>query len=310
MGKAARWIEIAIGVFFLVSAAAKAVNMEAFGVQISAYNVVKDAGLVRGSAYFALAVEVLLGAALVAGLRYRGATHLVSAGMIVVYSTLVVYAWQWHGLEDCGCLGQWISMGPVETLIKNAILVALIGFAWVGGSADPAAPPSRFGRPVAAAGMGLVFALAAYDLMTQEAPVAAPGGPVVADASRPFAQFVFEADGEPFDLGQGEYLVPLLNATCEHCRASVPALNELYAAGGMPDMVSLMMGNESEIEEFRLITSPLFALHRIDTLKFMEFIGTSPPRLVHVKDGVQAKHWDWQDDVPSADIIASVAAAD
>jgi len=306
MKRAARWIDILIGAFFLVSAAAKAVDMEAFGVQISAYNVIKDAALVHAAAYIAVSVEALLGAALVAGQRSRGATHLVSAGMIVVYSTLIAYAWQFHGLEDCGCLGQWISMGPIESLIKNAVLLALLGAAWFGGGSSPAPQPSKFARPAAAAGLGVVFALAAFGLLTAAPPPPATAG-VPEDAARPFAQFVFDADGQPFNLGEGTFLVPLLNATCSHCQASVPALNNLFASDGAPDMVALMMGDDDEIADFRAVTEALFALHRIDTLKFMEFIGTSPPRLVLVKDGVAAQHWDWTDDVPVAEITTYLA---
>lgn len=310
MGKVARWTEIVVGTFFLVSAASKAVDMEAFGVQISAYNVVKDASLVRASAYFAVSVEALLGAALIAGRRYRGLTHLASTGMIVIYSTLIVYAWQFHGLEDCGCLGQWIAMGPIESLIKNAVLVALIGFAWTATLGAGPFTARSVATPAAAAGLGIVLALAAFDVATKGAPGTRAGAPRVVDAARPFAQFVFEAEGERFDLGHGTYLVPLLNATCEHCRASVPALNELFAADGMPEMVALMMGDAREIEEFRSVTSPLFVLHQIEALKFMEFIGTSPPRLVYIKDGQSAKHWDWQDEVPSADITAFVLGSE
>ena len=305
MTKVARWVEIIVGAFFLVSAAAKAVDMEAFGVQISAYNVVKDASVVRGSAYVALALETLLGALLVAGIRYSGAVHLLSAGMILVYSTLVVYAWQFHGLEDCGCLGSWIVLGPVETLLKNVALVGLIGFAWIGARAsgvakEPARPGRNFSRPIAAAGMSAVLALAAYDLVTT--PQVTPGAPVDEDPSRPYARFVFEADGESFDLGHGKHLVALLNATCEHCQASVPALNEIFVADGMPELVALMMGGPAEIEEFRNSTAPVFALHGIDTPTFMELLGSTPPRLAYVVDGRPEQIWDWHEEMPSADI--------
>jgi hypothetical protein len=152
--------------------------------------------------------------------------------------------------------------------------------------------------------MGIVLALAAYDLMSSPPPSPSGSASIAEDPDRPFAQFVFEAEGAQFDLGKGEYLVPLLNASCEHCRASVPALNDLFLTDGLPEMVALMMGDADEIEDFRSVTSPLFALHRIDTLTFMEFIGTSPPRLLHTRDGVSVKHWDWQDDVPTADILS------
>jgi hypothetical protein len=67
-----------------------------------------------------------------------------------------------------------------------------------------------------------------------------------------------------------------------------------------------MMGNEDELDEFLSLTSPLFATHLIDTLTFMEFIGSTPPRLVYVKDGRDVQHWDWQDEAPLAEIEAYV----
>jgi len=96
----------------------------------------------------------------------------------------------------------------------------------------------------------------------------------------------------------------MLNATCEHCRRSVPALNKLIETPGLPPMVALMMGDEKELADFQAKTSPLFSVHLIESLTFMEFIGTSPPRLSHIRDGAGVQHWDWEDDVPEAEILA------
>lgn len=308
MTRAARWTEIVLGAFLIVSAALKAVDMSAFAVQVSAYNVIKDPAAVRFAAYAAVTVETLLGAALVAGLRFRGLTHLLTAGMIVVYSTLIAYAWAFHGLEDCGCLGQWITMGPMTSLIKNIVLLAAIGFAWFGTRNLPAAPAvGVMSKAAAIIGVVLVLACGALDMGRP-----APGESVLrtqgrTDEARPFAQFVFEADGEQFDLGRGEYLVAMLNATCSHCIASVPGLNELSETDGLPEMVALMMGDEQELEQFQATTMPFFPAKLIDTLKFMEFIGTAPPRLIYVHDGRIVRHWDWEDDVPESAIIAEFA---
>ena len=57
----ARFLEIALGLFFLFSAGAKAMNIEGFAVTISAYGVIKAPALVSFAAYFTLALE---------GLRY------------------------------------------------------------------------------------------------------------------------------------------------------------------------------------------------------------------------------------------------
>lgn len=306
--KAARWTEIAVGAFFLVSAAAKAFDMDAFGVQISAYNVVKDAEIVRAAAWFALTVEVILGAMLVAGTRVRGLTHIASAAMIAMYSGLIVYAWQFHGLKDCGCLGAWITMGPVESLIKNAVLIAAIAFAWQ-GTRDPSAlaPPSFIQRRRISAGVlalaVVIIAIASAALGGGKAP-APPMNGAPTDGAKPYAQFVFEADGQTFDLGRGEHLVAFLNATCEHCKASVPGLNKLLEVPTLPPMVALMMGSEEELAAFQAETQPLFSAHLIPPLLFMEFIGTVPPRLSYIREGVGVRHWDWEDDVPEGEIVA------
>jgi hypothetical protein len=303
MAKIARWTEIAVGLFFLISAAAKAYDMDAFGVQMSAYNVIKDAGAIRAASYFALLVETGLGAALLAGMRAAGLTHLTSAFMVIVYSTLIAYAWQFHGLTDCGCLGTWVTMGPAESLVKNIVLLGALGFAWFGvGRGAPAGVPHNATRFAALFVAATIIVLALSSVVFPKEKPAVTAVPEV--SGKPFAQFVFDADGEHYDLGKGEYLVALLNATCEHCRASVPALNKLVEMPGLPPMVALMMGSEDELADFQQVTSPLFGAHLIEPLTFMEFIGTSPPRLSYIKDGLGVQSWDWKDDVPESEILA------
>jgi len=323
MLKAARWLEILIGAFFVLSAAVKALDMGQFAVQVSAYNVVKDPTLVRGAAYLAVIVETLLGAALLAGLRVKGLTHLVSGGMIAVYSGLIFYAWQYHGLEDCGCLGAWITMGPVESLAKNLVLVAAIAFAWWGtrslslpatvGDGEAAVAeaegPDTLPKAIALFSVVLVMFLGAFDMVRNRPDGSALVASGAKDVARPFAQFVFTADGQEYDLGKGEYLVAMLNATCSHCKESVPALNDLAERDDLPAMVALMMGTESELRDFQAETVPLFPGQLIEMLTFMEFIGTAPPRLIHIRDGAIVRHWDWKDDVPNEAIVSTVTGS-
>ena len=308
MTKAARWTEIAVGVFFLVSAAAKAFDMDAFCVQISAYNVVKDAEAVRLVAWGALILESVLGAILTIGVHTRGFTHVASAIMILVYSLLITYAWIFHGLTDCGCLGAWITMGPAESLLKNAVLLGALGFA--GRAERRTAEPDQHERAVRrrkiiAGIVAIAISQIAFVTTSLNKPTRVPTTlDLPPDKAKPFAQFVFEVDGQAFDLGTGEHLVAFLNATCEHCRASVPALNTLMESPGVPPMVALMMGSDEELADFQTQTQPLFSAHLIPPLLFMEFIGTVPPRLSHVRDGVGVRHWDWQEAVPGEEIQA------
>lgn len=306
MATAARWTEIAIGVFFLVSAAAKAVDMDAFGVQISAYNVVKDADLVRATAWAAWGLESFMGIVLTCGIPTRGRAHLISAVMVAGYSLLIAYAWIFHGLTDCGCLGSWVTMGPAESLLKNAVLIGALGFAWNFARRippiDPPEPAGRRRRIVASLLTVAMLGIPSIGTVMRE-PAHEPTVQLPKDGSKPYAQFVFEADGQPYDLGSGEHLVAFLNATCEHCKASVPGLNALMEMPGLPPLVALMMGSEEQLTDFQQQTQPLFSAHLIPPLLFMEFIGTVPPRLSHIREGVGVRHWDWEDEVPEGEIL-------
>lgn len=316
MIRIARWVEVLLGVFFLVSAGAKAVDMDGFGALVSAYNVVKDPALVRASSYVALIAEVVLGAALLAGWRFKGLTHVLTAAMTIVYSGLIAYAWKFHGLEDCGCIPGLIKLGPVESLIKNVVLLALLALAWYGTRQQPTEPdgPSKtFRKPAplsAIASVLLIVVLSAFDVATRGSDTSALPTVATTDEERPFAQFVFTADGIDFDLSEGEHLVAMLSATCDHCQASVPGLNALAENALFPEFVALMMGTDEEVEDFLLFTSPEFPLQQIKTLTFMSFLVSAPPRLFYVRDGQNAHVWDWDDAPPSVvDVAASIAAA-
>ncbi len=311
MNRCARWVEILLGAFFLVSAGAKAVDMDGFGALVSAYNVVKDPALVRASSYAALIAEVALGAALLAGWRFKGLTHFLSAGMTVVYSGLIAYAWKFHGLEDCGCIPGLVKLGPLESLIKNVVLLALLAFAWystrqVSAAAAESAKTFRKPAPLSAiASIVLIGVLAVIDVATRGGDTSALQTTGAVDEDRPFAQFIFTADGKDFDLGEGAYLVALLSATCEHCQASVPGLNALVASGRFPEFAALMIGSDDEMDDFLLLTLPEFPVQPIETLTFMSFIGTAPPRLHYLLDGQSVQHWDWDDAPPSVDNVAA-----
>ena len=312
----ARWVEILLGAFFLVSAGAKAVDMDGFGALVSAYNVVKDPALVRASSYVALIAEVALGAALLAGWRFKGLTHIVTAGMTVVYSGLIAYAWKFHGLEDCGCLPGLVKLGPPETLAKNVVLLALLAFAWYGTrsvAADAGESTKKFRKPAPLSAIALsvlIAALAVVDVATRGGNTSALQTANVTDEDGPFAQFVFSSFGKEYDLGEGEYLVAMLSATCEHCQASVSGLNALVTSGQFPDFVALMIGTDEEVDDFLVLTEPEFPLQTIEMLTFMSFMVSAPPRLFYVRDGQSVKIWDWNDAPPSVEEVAAFIAPD
>lgn len=111
-------------------------------------------------------------------------------------------------------------------------------------------------------------------------------------ADVPFAKFSFSSGETNYDLGKGEYLVALLNTTCDHCRESVPMLNEYTYIPEWPTVVGLMQGDAPTHDDFILNTEPEFPTFLIDTMDFFNLIASAPPRLAYVRDGKLVQAWD------------------
>jgi hypothetical protein len=312
MGQAARGLEIVIGLFFLVTAGMKAIDIDWFGVSIAAYNVVRDPELVRLSAYITLISEMLIGAGLVTGVRLRGFVHGYAVALTVVFTGLIIYAWKVHGLEDCGCFGKSFAMGPVESILKNLVLIALIGWTWwslrdeisIGGRVATAGPVSRF---VGIVGLVCVIGIGAYGNFYVEDDAL----PKVDNIDEGRITFKFTANDKNYDLSTGDYLLVFLSATCEHCKASMPVLNILSQVDELPELVGLMLGTNDTLDDFIIETEAVFTTQLIDELQFTALVPNAPPWLVYVKDGDVQTEWQWHEisDMPEVDVVKAAVGS-
>lgn len=111
----------------------------------------------------------------------------------------------------------------------------------------------------------------------------------------PFAAITVPAAAGAFELWKGEYLVAVLNATCEDCKGTVSTLNGFVMAEGLPMLVGLVMGDDNALQEFQRQTNPVFPTTPVTPELFFQLIGEAPPRLLHIKDGVQLAFWDGEE---------------
>jgi len=314
---AGRTAEVVIGAVYLLAAILKAQDINLFIGQIFAYQIFVTPGALKVVAFSTLALETFIGLSMVLGSPWRKAVLLLSAAMLLFFSGLIAYAWQVHGLTDCGCFGK-VSFTPLQAIGKNLVLLALNGLAWYGliyRSAPPANAKKmlRVALPVLAAIVLCGYAAPQLgstgprksDSATNtagpepktDAGVVTPdvnGGAMAEEAVFKDYQFTSEY-GEDLDLGQGEYLVAMLSMTCDHCMASVPQLNAYMAESALPRVVALCLEmEEGSMLDFQSMTAPEFPMHSIgnDMLEWARICSGTPPRLCYIRSGAVIASWN------------------
>jgi uncharacterized membrane protein YphA (DoxX/SURF4 family) len=290
-----RFLEILLGLVFVLGAVTKALDIDAFANQIKHYGFDFDLRLLRFPAIAAIAVETVLGSLMVAGLRFRGVVAIATSLLLLVFSGLIAYGWAFYGLKDCGCFGAYLSLSPGPSILKNAVMIAVAVtiFVYDRRSVDPELTPLNVRRTrllraaVIFACVVSVIGTGIYSGAVLDSPPPPP-----TNTTAPFAQFKFSIEGKDFDLSTGIYFVAILSATCDHCQDEVPAVNELMILPDCP-VIGIMLGSNEEIDVFRQKTMPQFPTARVESLVFFELfgLGESAPKFCIIVDGKAIKTW-------------------
>ncbi len=182
-------------------------------------------------------------------------------------------------IQDCGCFGELLPMSSGESLLKNLVLLGLSFWLFQLTKEDR----RNFAIPafLAMISLALVFWLA----------------PVRRNYDGNFARYTqFEKAGR-VDLTEGDKLVAVFNAECEHCQETA---RELGAFSGkqvnFPQIYILMFGeNEAAVSSFSEKTNTHYPYHMISENEFLDLIGNTPPRIYWLQNGkIQAL---WDDDI-------------
>ena len=124
---AALAVRMLLGIFFIVSAVAKLIDIDRFEVYIFSYNIISlnTSFLV---ARMVIICEMLVGFGLVANLFKRWVDTCAML-MLVGFTLFLGYA-SLIGREDsCQCMGALVDIDPTRSILKNALLILLLLFA-------------------------------------------------------------------------------------------------------------------------------------------------------------------------------------
>ena len=122
---AARILEIAVGVIFLIAASLKALDPVAFAEQIRQFGIFPELSGV--AAWTLVTAEVVLAAGLILNWLPR-IVPLASALLLLFFIGITAYGTSIGLGENCGCFGSLVYRSPTQVIIEDVLMVLALAF--------------------------------------------------------------------------------------------------------------------------------------------------------------------------------------
>ncbi|MBD3235738.1 MAG: hypothetical protein GF330_03455 [Candidatus Eisenbacteria bacterium] len=279
---------LVIAAILAVAAFFKAADPGMFAEQISAYRVTPASWSIY-LAYFFVAVELALAAALVAFVWPR----LLFAGTILLmlgFIGVTAYAWTHGGSEGCGCFGRLVDRGPFHVIIEDSLIViaSLLCLRWTRGFRTRAWRWALFGILMIPVVVLTVFgpSLPLDSIVIGIGPGSDLSALPIEDAGAP--------------LEEGTVLLVLLDDGCPACQAGLPRLREIASDRRGPRVLAAYAGSAAEAQRWRMRQLPNFRIAHAPQKALRPYYRSLPVTLL-LEEGIVQRVW-WGH-IPAASAI-------
>lgn len=276
IGRVARLI---IGLVFIVAGAAKGMDLNFFFYVLKTFPLGLTDPVLLWLARFFVALEIILGIALLFNIWPRLVLPATFAVMLVF---LAVTIWNLVGglSEDCGCFGKLVRLNPAVEILVELVLLFIAFVAW------------RFTVPGGGAGRFKTALMGAAIVVGFGLPYLFPESRPKVFAKEGVGSYVGDLKPERLnaDLAKGDYFLALIETDCEHCQAAMPKLNTLAKSHATPKLVAVCPNSPEELDSLKAKMPVDFPVGFVPVRKFL-LLNPEIPALLWVKEGIVRHTW-------------------
>jgi methylamine utilization protein MauE len=267
-------LSVAVGATFLYSAYTKLYPIRSFEYTMSEFIHLPPIVAAIAARFFT-GLEAALGALIIFHLFGKNKWVLKSAfALLITFSVYLLWLWATAGNNvNCGCFGDAIWMSPFASLIKNAVLLAIIGviiryhhgfdFKW-----------SRMSAPVS---LACIIAIPFFVFPIQ-------------NRYRMDFKPLYTADSTnvpPLDLSRGKHIIAFLSPSCIHCRKAALKIHEMKLRNPSLPIYMVIGGTKSDLTDFWKASNAQDVPHsRLPQEPFMKYTGGIFPTILWVNNGM------------------------
>ncbi|MFW5804608.1 MAG: DoxX family protein [bacterium] len=125
------FLQVSVGLFFVFSSISKLISIDQFEIYIYSFNILSYS-ISTIFARFIIGAELVLGVFLLTGFFTRKILA-ISLVMMCGFSLFLLYLVYKGDQSNCNCLGEIVTMTPLESLFKNLIIIFFLAFLFFKG---------------------------------------------------------------------------------------------------------------------------------------------------------------------------------
>lgn len=215
---AALVIRMLLGAFFVFSAITKLIDIDQFEVYIFSFNVL-SLNFSFLLARLVIVAEILVGIGLLSNL-FKRVVDAAGLLMLLAFTLFLGYAALIGRTDSCHCMGSFLEIDPTQSLLKNALLIAVLVFA-MGAHPWPWRPRWFVWLPAVLTPLVAVFCYSCPDNW-----MFGPSEEVY-NVDEFDSQLAPQGMLAPLNLNQGRHVVAFLTPGCPYCRMADEKLSHI-----------------------------------------------------------------------------------
>ena len=288
-------IRLLLGVFFIGTAVLKLLSIDSFEVYIYSFGIFSYTWTTFFSRLL-IFIELVIGISLILKICFKHIWWLTLL-MMAGFTLFLVYVSIYRNDSNCHCFGSLIELDPLQSIVKNIIVLALLFFIKNEKSHDYRLVIKKwFIAGIILISLVISFVLLPMDIIYNRIYSEIENVNTVAFYESLSDSTYF--DGEKLmDVSKGRYLINYARAGCKYCRIGAEKLTLMVDRHEIPhDRVKFVIGGSDEaISRFIEITGTSDYEHwKIPAPKFMSITYGKFPLYVFVEDGKIVKAGDFR----------------
>lgn len=294
-------LRILLAAIFIFSALSKLFPIEVFELNF-VYHGIANWDVAPYLSRSLITLELFLGVSLLFNNLLKQIILPITFLLLLFFTIYLFYSIAVDGNSgNCGCFGTILPMTPLESIIKNIVLMCIAAFIYLKSATIPWKYKWLLPAIFVASSTSIILLFPIYEY---------PDTVAKTNASD-MANFVtingFKGD-EKANLKEGKKLVAFFNMQCSHCQQAAVKLSAISKRIKMPPMYYVLFSEESEVAQFYNDTKSSAPYVIMNPGNFIRDYKSGWPRVCLLENGIIKYDWDYRSSFKPQELELSVSA--